>query len=410
MAKGDRKNKVFNSIEEAPKELPLTGKAKDYKGKTINGILFVHYIGYIKRRATWVCQCPYCGKYFAVSAHNVLSGHTKSCGCLISQSLREDLTGQKFGRLTVLNYHCSKNENPIWKCRCDCGNITYVYSYCLKGGTTKSCGCLRSGLEEKAERLLKQYNINYKKEYHFDDLRGKRKQFLKFDFAILNEKNELDYLIEIQGQQHFYNCFGLSEDKFLEGLERDRLKNQYCKKNKIPLIYINYNEEIVIDKMLLWKTKGYVEEDFNNYKLPAFFLSNSFCTFKCDKLNNCQVCQNEPLSLMETKYITFYDLIQKYLSNHITSSIVFGGLENMDEFNQLYRFIKIFRTEYNCDDMVVIYTGYNKDEIIDEIDQLKQFKNIVIKYGRYVPNQEKHYDAVLGVELASNNQYAERIS
>ena len=37
------------------------------------------------------------------------------------------------------------------------------------------------------------------------------------------------------------------------------------------------------------------------------------------------------------------------------------------------------------------------------------FKNIIIKYGRYIPDQEPHYDEVLGVNLASDNQYAERL-
>jgi hypothetical protein len=44
------------------------------------------------------------------------------------------------------------------------------------------------------------------------------------------------------------------------------------------------------------------------------------------------------------------------------------------------------------------------------LEEFKQFKNIIIKFGRFVPNQEKHYDEVLGIELASPNQYARRIS
>ena len=39
-----------------------------------------------------------------------------------------------------------------------------------------------------------------------------------------------------------------------------------------------------------------------------------------------------------------------------------------------------------------------------------KWENIIIKFGRYIPNQEKHYDDVLGIELASDNQYAEVIS
>ena len=65
----------------------------------------------------------------------------------------------------------------------------------------------------------------------------------------------------------------------------------------------------------------------------------------------------------------------------------------------------------------MIYTGYTKEELqnkiykdnISYLDKLKQYKNIIIKYGRYIPNQTPHYDEVLGVNLASDNQYAERL-
>ena len=84
------------------------------------------------------------------------------------------------------------------------------------------------------------------------------------------------------------------------------------------------------------------------------------------------------------------------------------GLEPFDSWSDLKEFVKKLR-EYNNDD-IVIYTGYNKDEVIKYIKELSVYPNIIVKFGRYIPNQEKHYDDVLGVYLASNNQYAERIS
>jgi len=57
-------------------------------------------------------------------------------------------------------------------------------------------------------------------------------------------------------------------------------------------------------------------------------------------------------------------------------------------------------------DDIVLYTGYNEDEICDKIHLLSQYRNIIVKFGRFIPNQEKHYDEILGVELASPNQYA----
>ena len=156
--------------------------------------------------------------------------------------------------------------------------------------------------------------------------------------------------------------------------------------------------------------KGLVDEDFVNYKRISMFISTPKCTFKCDKENGCQLCQNMPLVHAQTFFIDIDDLIERYLDNPITHAIVFGGLEPLDTFEDVYSFIKKLRTRYHCNDDVVIYTGYNKDEVQDKIELLKEYPNIIIKFGRFVPNQEKHFDDVLGIYLVSNNQYAEKIS
>ena len=61
-------------------------------------------------------------------------------------------------------------------------------------------------------------------------------------------------------------------------------------------------------------------------------------------------------------------------------------------------------------DDIVVYTGYDKEEIPEHLMTLKKYKNIIVKFGRYVPGQQAHFDEVLGVELASDNQYAEKLS
>ena len=70
----------------------------------------------------------------------------------------------------------------------------------------------------------------------------------------------------------------------------------------------------------------------------------------------------------------------------------------------------LFHNTLITDDDIVIYTGYNYDEIKEQINTLKYYKNIIIKFGRFIPNQPHHYDKILGIELSSPNQYAERIS
>ena len=62
------------------------------------------------------------------------------------------------------------------------------------------------------------------------------------------------------------------------------------------------------------------------------------------------------------------------------------------------------------DDDIVIYTGYYPNEITEQIEQLKRFANIILKVGRYTPNKESVHDTLLGVTLASNNQYGVKVS
>lgn len=96
------------------------------------------------------------------------------------------------------------------------------------------------------------------------------------------------------------------------------------------------------------------------------------------------------------------------MSNNISKSIVCGGLEPLDSWEELKTFIVNLR--YRTNDPLIIYTGYNKDEIKDQIAWLQLYENIIVKFGRYIPNQETHYDKILGIYLASDNQYAEVIS
>ena len=128
------------------------------------------------------------------------------------------------------------------------------------------------------------------------------------------------------------------------------------------------------------------------------------CTWKCGK----ELCQNSPLAKAPTKEIDVEKIVEEYLKNDLTSAIVFGGLEWMDEFLELLECIEAFREK--TDDDIVIYTGYDKNEIEEHIITLKKFKNIIVKFGRFIPNQKQHYDEVLGVLLASNNQFAAKIS
>lgn len=89
------------------------------------------------------CRCD-CGAIKAVHKGNLLSGKTKSCGCMEEKNRRKfrDLTGQRFGRLTAVSPTAARKDgNVVWACRCDCGNTALVSGRSLIRGFTKSCGC-----------------------------------------------------------------------------------------------------------------------------------------------------------------------------------------------------------------------------------------------------------------------------
>ena len=158
------------------------------------------------------------------------------------------------------------------------------------------------------------------------------------------------------------------------------------------------------------KLKGIIFEDMINYKKISMVLEFPYCNFKCDREFGCSVCQNSQLSKESDIDIPTWEVICRYMSDFITSAVVMQGLEPFDSWEDVLEFISMLRDTYNCDDDVVIYTGYNKDEVTDYIRELQKFENVIIKFGRYIPGQEPHMDNVLGVNLASDNQYAERIS
>ena len=156
------------------------------------------------------------------------------------------------------------------------------------------------------------------------------------------------------------------------------------------------------------KVKGVIFEDFVNYKKPSMTIEFPVCDWKCERDCGEQVCQNSTLATLPDIEIDTHDLIKSYINNDITKSIVCLGLEPMDTYSDLLEFISEFRKVSNDD--IVIYTGYTEEEVNDKIEFLKKYKNIIVKFGRYIPGQKIHYDEILGVNLASNNQYSKQIS
>lgn len=133
---------------------------------------------------SWICQCD-CGNTTSVSRFNLISEQTRSCGCLQKESRYakvEDLTGQKFGMLTVISRVENKNKQLRYLCKCDCGNEKIFYSTNLKRGLSTSCGCFR---KEKLSQL------------YFQDLTGQ--VFGRLTVESLNSYDE-------KNNKYCWNC------------------------------------------------------------------------------------------------------------------------------------------------------------------------------------------------------------
>lgn len=122
-------------------------KAKDLTNRVLGLLKVVERTGSKNGSALWKCECK-CGNVCYVNTRDLMSGDTNSCGCIKSPNL----TDRRFERLKVSERTDKRdvNYNVIYKCQCDCGNITYVTATDLLKGNVKSCGCLAKETQTKA--------------------------------------------------------------------------------------------------------------------------------------------------------------------------------------------------------------------------------------------------------------------
>lgn len=266
-------------------------------------------------RTAWYCECS-CGKKdISYTSCDLRQGKVVSCGCKKRQRAKEvlgknkiDVTGQHFGRLTVLEDDGTRTNagKVLWKCQCECGNITYVTSAELRSGHTKSCGCYKRELASKIEkdligqrfgRLLVTDKIfrenetphtlwickcdcgntitSSSKSLLYDDrkscgcLKSKGESLLQKIFQENNIEYETqksfetcrfpntnylakfdfylpdkDLLIEYDGIQHFEETSWKELEKVQK---RDSFKNKWCKENNKKLLRIPYTDLNILD-------------------------------------------------------------------------------------------------------------------------------------------------------------------
>lgn len=200
-------------------------------------------------RTAWKCLCD-CGEFCIVGTKELRNGDTRSCGCLKDKLLTPDLTGQTFGRLTVIERYLGDKPyyGAFWTCECICGNIITTSAHRLRSGHAQSCGCITSKGEERVALLLQKAQLNFVRQYTFKDCLTENGHPCRFDFAVIQD-NKLCYLIEYDGIQHFEDSnWDLNKNKM-----RDKIKTDYCQAHNIPLIRIPYTQlsKLSIDDLKL---------------------------------------------------------------------------------------------------------------------------------------------------------------
>ena len=237
----------------------------DLTGKKFGRLTVLQKSHKVGKYWKWKCICE-CGNECIVDGVSLREGRTKSCGCLKKESDRKpkgnviNEVGNKYGHLTVIKRNGSTpSGQALWWCKCDCGNpnLISVLGNNLRRGHTTSCGCdRRSKGEKKIIELLYNNNISFITEKTmFKYNNGSR---ATFDFYA-----EDKYLIEYDGETHYQkNLHGWhNEEQLLKQQERDMIKNEWCRANKVPLIRIPYwhYKNLCIEDLRLETSKFVVE-------------------------------------------------------------------------------------------------------------------------------------------------------
>lgn len=208
------------------------------------------------------CQrCKKTTRYILIySIDKQLSQCCNSCRLIERNTKnREVQIGKKYGKLTVIADAGYKNQGEKRRhysiVQCDCGSEPFeIMDNKIQTGNVSSCGCLCSKGEQIIESYLKQKNLNYVKEYTFQDcINPKTGRKLRFDFGVIIN-NKLYCLIEFDGRQHKYgpdtSYWGHTTDTLEDIKYRDNLKNNYCNINNINLIRISYSQINKIENIL----------------------------------------------------------------------------------------------------------------------------------------------------------------
>ena len=189
------------------------------------------------------CKCD-CGRTTRVLRSSLITGNTSSCG---HHKYTKDWTGYISKYYVEFLKRSDKQTSDgsfYWWCKCPhCEKEFLAIPAAINREIYPivSCGCYstKSKRELFIENILKEKNVKYKHQYDFDDCRDKA--LLKFDFALLDDNDEAIYIIEYDGEHHFFPIDLWGGEKSFQGVQRrDNIKNEYCSNHSIPMLRIPY--------------------------------------------------------------------------------------------------------------------------------------------------------------------------
>lgn len=196
----------------------------------------------------WLCKCD-CGKEVIYQGSTLTRGKAKSCGCI----KKKDLTGQIFGRLTVISHAYNKDGRQYWNCQCSCGNLTIVSTHSLTSGNTQSCGCYRK------EQIINS-NIKNKSKVNQDQIIGKYFDFLEVLAPAPPQNGYTYYLCKC------HNCGNIKEIRYSD-LVKGRIHACGCLQSfgeqQLKTLLTNYN--------ILFKTQYKFDDLYSAQKYPLRF-------------------------------------------------------------------------------------------------------------------------------------------
>lgn len=216
--------------------------------------LFVRKLIKIEDKYFLECECK-CGSIKLYNPYNVVNNSSCNCGCGRKETNKKNnfpnLEGERFGKLLVIEKtnERDKNRRIIYKCICECGNMTTATSNELMSCHKLSCGCIDSKNNLKIANILSSLNVNFEREKYFKYMNS----YGRFDIFI----PDLQIAIEYDGEQHFkpIDFAGKGEEwaknEFEKIKKRDEIKNEYCKINEIKLLRIPYWECNNIEKIII---------------------------------------------------------------------------------------------------------------------------------------------------------------